>query len=104
VEVPGLEDPAQLKAILGKTAKMTFHLLDEGATQELLTNPNARAPIGSEILPMQDPISAESKVVIRRRVSISGDRLTGASSGFDQRGAPDAGKRYGHVHPYHRHP
>ncbi len=44
VEVPGLQNPAELKAILGKTAKMTFHLLDEGATAELMTNPQCPRP------------------------------------------------------------
>ena len=31
VQVPGLQDPAELKDILGKTAKMTFQLVDETA-------------------------------------------------------------------------
>jgi protein-export membrane protein SecD len=98
VEVPGLQDPAELKAILGKTAKMTFHLLDEGATQELLTNPNARAPLGSLILPMQDSVSGESKVVIRRRKMIDGNNLTDASAGFDQRnGQPVVNTRFDSV-------
>ena len=49
VQVPGLQDPAQLKEILGKTAKMTFQLVDETA------DPNATAaPIGDEILPMMN--------------------------------------------------
>ena len=48
VQVPGLQDPTQLKEILGKTAKMSFQLVDEQA------NPMAQvAPIGDEILPLQ---------------------------------------------------
>jgi protein-export membrane protein SecD len=81
VQVPGLQDPAQLKAIIGKTAKMTFQLVDETA------DPNATtAPIGSEILPMmtQNKNEAPRKIVVQRRVSVSGDRLTDAGSGFDQ--------------------
>ena len=35
VQLPGIEDPNRIKELIGKTAKMTFHLLDEGA------NPNA---------------------------------------------------------------
>ena len=31
VQVPGLQDPERLKTILGKTAKMTFQLVDEAA-------------------------------------------------------------------------
>jgi SecD/SecF fusion protein len=88
VEVPGLQDPTQLKTILGKTAKMTFQLVDEQA------NPNATvAPIGDEILPMLDENAAKGapvqKVVVRRRVLVSGDRLTDAGQGFDsQTGQP----------------
>ncbi len=88
VEVPGLQDPSQLKTILGKTAKMTFQLVDEQA------NPNATvAPIGDEILPMLDenaPKGAPAqKIVVRRRVLVSGDRLTDAGQSFDsQTGQP----------------
>ncbi|HTM76950.1 MAG TPA: protein translocase subunit SecD, partial [Devosia sp.] len=80
VEVPGLQDPTQLKTILGKTAKMTFQLVDEQA------NPNATvAPIGSEILPMmeENPNVPPQKIVVKRRVLVSGDRLTDAGQGFD---------------------
>src|ERR1700674_1509697 len=46
VQVPGLQDPTRLKAMLGKTAKMSFQLVDEQA------NPEAQVPpIGDEILP-----------------------------------------------------
>ncbi len=34
VQVPGLQDPGQLKALLGKTAKMTFHLVNEEVAEE----------------------------------------------------------------------
>jgi preprotein translocase subunit SecD len=82
VQVPGLQDPTQLKNILGKTAKMTFQLVDEQA------NPNASvAPIGDEILPKMNDLNKNlpvEKVVVQRRVMVSGDRLTDASQGFDQ--------------------
>ena len=88
VEVPGLQDPTQLKTILGKTAKMTFQMVDEQA------NPNATvAPIGDEILPMLDETAPKGapvqKIVVKRRVLVSGDRLTDAGQGFDsQTGQP----------------
>jgi preprotein translocase subunit SecD len=82
VQVPGLQDPTQLKNLLGKTAKMTFQLVDEQA------NPNASvAPIGDEILPVMNDKNKNlppRKVVVQRRVMVSGDRLTDASAGFDQ--------------------
>jgi protein-export membrane protein SecD len=82
VQVPGLQDPTQLKNILGKTAKMSFQLVDEQA------DPNASvAPIGDEILPVVDDKNKNMpprKVVVQRRIMVAGDRLTDASQGFDQ--------------------
>lgn len=89
VQVPGLQDPTQLKIMLGKTAKMSFQLVDEQA------DPNASVPpIGDEILPVLDDKNKNlnlppRKVVVQRRVMVSGDRLTDASQGFDsQTGQP----------------
>ncbi|MBN9553999.1 MAG: protein translocase subunit SecDF, partial [Alphaproteobacteria bacterium] len=82
VEVPGLQDPQQLKDILGKTAKMTFQLVDEAA------DPNAAtAPIGDDILPQMSDVPNQvlPKVVVQRRVLVSGDRLTDAGQSFDSR-------------------
>jgi SecD/SecF fusion protein len=87
VQVPGLQDPTQLKTILGKTAKMTFQLVDEQA------NPMAQVPpIGDAILPLQgrNKNAPPEKIVVERRVLVSGDRLTDASAGFDsQTGMPE---------------
>ena len=96
VQVPGLQDPTQLKNMLGKTAKMTFQLVDEAA------NPNATvAPIGDEILPVLDERNKNlppRKEVVQRRVMVSGDRLTDASQGFDpQTGQPIVNFRFDSV-------
>jgi protein-export membrane protein SecD len=82
VQVPGLQDPDQLKAILGKTAKMTFQLVDETA------DPSSRVPpIGDEVLPQMvaNPKQVLPPVIVQRRVMVSGDRLTDAGSSFDSR-------------------
>jgi SecD/SecF fusion protein len=84
VEVPGLSDPTRLKEILGKTAKMTFKLVDVNA------DPTARtAPIGDDILPMLDLTAAKGApvqhTVVHRRVIVAGERLVDASAGFDSR-------------------
>ncbi len=60
---------------------MSFQLVDEQA------DPNAAiAPIGDEILPMmaENKNTPAQKVVVQRRVLVSGDRLTDAGQGFDQ--------------------
>jgi len=99
VEVPGLGDPAQLKEILGKTAKMTFHMVDETATQELMGNPSFRPPIGTRTLPEMAVAgqSGSTRVVVQNRVAIAGDRLTDASSGFDERGQSVVNTRFDSV-------
>jgi SecD/SecF fusion protein len=81
VQVPGLQDPTQLKTILGKTAKMTFQLVDEQANPEAIT-----PPIGDAILPElnESKNAPPQKVVVQRRVMLSGDRLTDATQGYDQ--------------------
>lgn len=85
VQVPGLQDPTELKNMLGKTAKMTFQLVNEQANPQAST-----APIGDEILPMmsEDKNSPPQKIVVHRRVMVAGDRLTDAKQGFGQNGQP----------------
>ncbi|HSS13660.1 MAG TPA: protein translocase subunit SecD, partial [Rhizomicrobium sp.] len=96
VQVPGLQDPTQLKTMLGKTAKLSFQLVDEQA------NPMASvAPIGDEILPLVDDRNKNvppQKIVVQRRVAVSGDRLTDASQGYDpQTNAPVVNFRFDSV-------
>ena len=95
VEVPGLQDPARLKELLGQTAKMTFRLVDENANTNAAT-----PPPGDDILPVlnKDKNAPIEKVVVQRRVVVSGDRLTDAGAGFDQQtGAPEVSFRFDSV-------
>src|SRR3954454_21169386 len=81
VQVPGLQDPTELKRILGKTAKMEFRMVDSTVSPEQATQ--GRIPQDSELL-----MSAQTpKVpyVIRKQVLVSGGDLTDAQPGFDQR-------------------
>jgi protein-export membrane protein SecD len=86
VQVPGLEDPQQLKEILGRTAKMNFRLVSNAmsAQQAIATR---TVPAGTEIL-----YSAEEPrepFLVERRIMVGGDRLTSARPGFDpQSGQP----------------
>ncbi|MFY7916446.1 MAG: preprotein translocase subunit SecD, partial [Rubrivivax sp.] len=68
VQLPGLQDPTQLRALLGSTAKMSFHLLSDASTTE-----------GTRTL--QD--SEGNSYTVRNSVALSGDRLSNASAGFD---------------------
>jgi protein-export membrane protein SecD len=95
VQVPGLRDPAELRAILGKTAKMTFQLVDETA------NPNSTTVPPEDVLLPQvaTPDNPNPpKILVQRRVMVSGDRLTDASQSFDgQTGQPVVAFRFDSV-------
>jgi preprotein translocase subunit SecD len=85
VEVPGVEDPEELKKLIGQTARLEFKLVDLSANPQ--DAQQGRAPPGSQVLPLADGTGV---VVVKRRVMVSGDQLTSASQGFDsQSGAPN---------------
>jgi len=68
VQLPGLQDPAQLRALLGSTAKMSFHLLGDSSSAD-----------GVRML--QD--RQGNRYPVRNSIALSGDRLSDASAGFD---------------------
>lgn len=82
VQVPGLQDPGQLKDLLGQTAKLEFKLVDYGADPAEVAQ--GRAPIGSEVLPYPDNPSGVPLIAVKRQVMVSGEELIDAQQGFDQ--------------------
>jgi protein-export membrane protein SecD len=99
VEVPGLDDPQHLIDTLGKTAKMTFQLVDEAADRGGAAQRGV-APIGDEILPLQKGPKGEQypPIVVEKRIMVAGDRLVDAQAGFDQRnGEPIVSFRFDSV-------
>ncbi|PZP83795.1 MAG: protein translocase subunit SecD [Azospirillum brasilense] len=92
VQVPGLADPAELKRLLGKTAKMSFHLVNESVSPENLMR--GSVPAGTRILPGDDsgdPASAtrrgQEKYAVFSEVALSGELLTNANATY-QEGMP----------------
>ncbi len=77
VQLPGVEDPARIKDLLGRTARMTFHLLDEGANLQAAT-----PPPGTMFLPGE---RGQERYAVRRRVEVDGANLTDARAGQDSR-------------------
>ena len=77
VQLPGISDPQRIKTLLGETAHMTFHLVDESASP----NGGAPPPIGDAFLPLQgDP---SQKVAVQQQVMVDGADLTDAQAGQD---------------------
>ena len=74
VQLPGVEDPNRIKELLGKTARMTFQLVDENA------NPTAPVPPpGVAFLPLTD--KPGQKIAVYKRVEVDGANLTDARAG-----------------------
>jgi preprotein translocase subunit SecD len=84
VEVPGVENPDELKKLIGQTARLEFKLVDLSANPADVQQ--GHAPPGSQVLPMAD---GTGFVAVKRRVMVSGEQLTDAKQSFDQDGRPD---------------
>jgi preprotein translocase subunit SecD len=81
VQVPGLQDPTALKALLGKTAKMEFRMVDTSVPPEQALQ--GRVPPDSEVL--QSASSPNQPYVVKKQVLVSGGDLSDAQTSFDQR-------------------
>jgi preprotein translocase subunit SecD len=82
VQVPGLQDPQRLKELVGRTAKLTFRLVDLSMTPEQALQ--GRVPPESEIL-YGTPKEGRHPYLIEKRVMVAGEDLVDAQPGFDQR-------------------
>ncbi len=73
LQLPGLDDPQRVKDLLGKTAKLTFHLVDFDGGLDTVSFPNKDM--------------AGNKTAVKRRPILTGDMLTNAQPAF-QDGMP----------------
>lgn len=83
VDLPGVQDSAQAKQILGGTATLEFHLVNTSVDPQTAVQTGSLPP-GTRIYSMEDgrPILLDSQVVL------SGSSITSAVSGYDQNGQP----------------
>ncbi|MEZ9863128.1 protein translocase subunit SecD [Vibrio breoganii] len=82
VELPGVQDTARAKEILGATATLEFREVDMQA--DLAAAANGRVPAGSEVKYDRDGRPA----VLKKRVILGGSSITDASSSADEYGRP----------------
>ncbi|CQB49492.1 Protein-export membrane protein SecD (TC 3.A.5.1.1) [Vibrio cholerae] len=82
VELPGVQDTARAKGILGATATLEFREVDDKA--DLAAAAAGRAPAGSEIKFDRNG----RPVVLKKRVILGGSSITDASSSADEYGRP----------------
>jgi preprotein translocase subunit SecD len=82
VEVPGVQDPTALKALIGKTAKLEFKLVDMNPDKTAIAT--GQAPIGEQILRDQRGLP----VVVQRQAILTGSDLKSARQDYDSNGQP----------------
>ena len=85
VQVPGLDDPERLKALIGTTAKMTFHLVDQSNSAAASCGSGRRRPPGTVCLPSVEDRDANNNplmYLVKRRVMVDGENLVDAQATF----------------------
>ena len=102
VQLPGVDDPERIKRLIGRTARLTFQLVDMRSTAQEARS-SGRVPPGSMLLESAEEGGAE--YLVEKRVMVSGELLENASAGFDQNNRPavnfqlnaEGGRRFGRV-------
>ena len=84
VQLPGVDNPEHIKNLIGQTAKMSFHLVNENITHEQMML--GRAPSGTEFLPYMN--MPWQSVPVYSRIEVSGDSLKDSQADFDQNNMP----------------
>ena len=79
VQLPGVQDTAQAKRILGRTATLEVRLVDEGTEARSAETGRGPVPFGSERYVDRNGQS----VIVKKQVILTGENLTDAQPGFD---------------------
>lgn len=100
IELPGIDDPQRVVDLIGRTAKLNFHLLAPGYAGPVSNTRDI--PAGSMLVPAADGMGGS--YVVQRRVSVPGEMLVDSQPSF-QEGQPvvsfrfntQGGRRFGAI-------
>lgn len=84
VQLPGVQDTAKAKDILGRTATLEMRLVDESAEGRAAEGGTGPVPFGSERFMTREG----HPVIVKREVILTGDSLDNAQPGFDENQRP----------------
>ena len=82
VQLPGVQDVAKAKELIGRTATPEIRMVDQDA------NATGVAGFGTESFPERQDDGSTTPVIVKKDVVLTGDRITSASAGFDQNQRP----------------
>ncbi|WP_454785111.1 protein translocase subunit SecD [Legionella sp. WA2024007413] len=84
VDLPGIQDAARAKQILGGTATLQFYMVDQDNDPQIAKQTGA-IPVNDKLLVMDG-----HPILLKRQVVLSGDSITSAVSSYDQQTATPA--------------
>ena len=84
VDLPGIQDAARAKQILGGTATLQFYLVDQD-NDPVIAKQTGAVPVSDKLYMMEN-----RPILLKRQVVLSGDSITSAVSSFDQQTATPA--------------
>ncbi len=87
VQLPGVQDTAKAKDILGRTASLEVRMVedDQAKVQEALAG---NVPLGHELLDEPVRNGVTQKILVKKDVELTGDNINDAQAGFDENGGP----------------
>ena len=86
VELPGVQDPGKVKDLLSATATLAYYLVAGDAQQALEAERTGKVPAGTRLYHERNG----QPILLKRQFIVTGDQMTGASSGFDQQSSSPA--------------
>ena len=90
VQLPGVQDTARAKEILGATATLEFRMVNRSA--DPATVAQGKSVLGSDVLPTRPGVvsSGAGYAALEKRVILTGDRIINAASGIDSQSSSPA--------------
>ncbi|MBA4341221.1 MAG: protein translocase subunit SecD [Methylibium sp.] len=84
VQLPGVQDTAKAKDIIGRTATLELRMVDESTEAQAAVAGSGPVPFGTE----RYVDRGFGPIIVKRQVVISGDNLIDAQAGFDDKQQP----------------
>jgi len=87
VQLPGVQDTAKAKDILGRTATLEVRLVEDDPAK-VAEAQSGLVPAGYELLDEATGRGGVQKILVKKEVELTGDNINDAQPGFDENGTP----------------
>ena len=87
VQLPGVQDTAKAKDILGRTATLEVRMVEDDPAK-VAEAQSGLVPAGYELLDEATGRGGVQKILVKKEVELTGDNINDAQPGFDENGTP----------------